>query len=164
MKVERIQTPAAGEVVKIELSCQDFDDEIAVRYSNKCSEGCAEGMKMFHTPSLPSSTIHANVCAGRIEFVKKLSREWWCRRAAAVLGWDEQKIREQIDPVWAAKYGRYKDQPVNNYRGSRSVGKASNTCVGCQKPIAKGYDLCNDCAEGKPIKGHDYGRMEDLDF
>jgi hypothetical protein len=159
MIVERIQTPGAGEVVKIELVCSDFDDEIAVRYTNKCSPGCAEGMKMFHTPMLRGSSIHAYVCAGRFELVTKLSKEWWVRKAAAVLGWDETKIREQIDPVWASKV-----RTVNNYQGSRSVAKAGNTCIGCQKPIARGFDLCFDCAEGKPVKGHNYGRPEDLDF
>ena len=158
-----IETPQAGTVHHIELTCPDFDCEVGVRYTNKCSPGCAEGMKMFFTPSLRGSTIHANVCAGRWEFVTKLSREWWVRKAAPIFGWDEQRIREEIDPVWASRLGR-NVQTVNNYRGSRSVSKASNTCIGCQKPIAKGYDLCNDCAEGKPVKGHDYGRMEDLDF
>jgi len=161
MNVERIQTPAAGEVVKIELVCSDFDREIAVRYSNKCSEGCAEGMKMFYTPSLHGSTIHASVCAGRWEFVTKLSKEWWARQAAAVLGWDEQKIREQTDPIWAAKRAA---SAMRGVRIGSQSSAAEHNCIGCRKPIKKGFDLCNDCAEGKPIKGHDYGRMEDLDF
>jgi hypothetical protein len=156
-----IETPQAGTVHHIELTCEDFDSEIGVRYSNKCSEGCAEGMKMFFTPSLRGSTIHANVCAGRIEFVKMLSREWWVRKAAPILGWDEQQIREQIDPIWAAKV-----RGVNNYpaRSGAARRKSGPSCMVCGKGVDKGVDVCSQCTsenEGKPKV--DAGSLDDID-
>jgi len=155
-----IETPQAGTVHHIELECADFDCEIGVRYSNKCSEGCAEGMRMFVTPSLRGSTIHANVCAGRWEFVKKLSREWWVRKAAPILGWDEQQIRQQIDPVWAAKV-----QNANisrTYQSKPRRGMAA--CMICGKEVSRGVDVCVACvAENENKPKMDSGSIDDID-
>jgi len=154
VKVERIQTPLAGEVVNIELTCEDFDGERPVRYTNKCSEGCSEGLKMFFTPRLPSSTIHAVVCAGRWEFVNKLSKEWWARKAGEVLGWDEDKIRQQTDPEWAARLMK---------STGRKSSSGEHNCIGCGKRVSRGQDLCSDCIEGAASsKGADFGSIDDL--
>jgi len=162
-----IETPQAGTVHHIELVCADFDCEVGVRYSNKCSEGCAEGMKMFFTPKLHGSTIHANVCAGRWEFVQKLSKEWWARKAAAVLGWDESKIREQIDPVWAAKvHAANKPYPrvAADYRGRSAPRKSSASCMVCGKAVSKGVDVCNQCTEENEGPKVDAGSVDDLEI
>jgi hypothetical protein len=156
-----IETPEAGTVHHIELVCTDFDGEIGVRYSNKCSEGCAEGMKMFFTPKLHGSTIHANVCAGRWEFVNKLSREWWARKAAPILGWNEEQIREQIDPVWAAKVRAVNNRPFYQ-RAPQRRGGAS--CGVCGKSVSKGVDICNQCREENEGPKVDAGSVDDLDI
>lgn len=160
MNVKRMQTPGAGEVVSIELTCSDFDGEPTYRYTNTCSIGCADGMKMFFTPQLQGSTIHANVCAGRFEFVSKLSREWWARKAATVLGWDESKIREQIDPVWAIKMAGARTR--STFGKVQRTNISGPTCVSCGKSVRKGFDLCNDCAEQGTDYTKDYGSLDDL--
>jgi hypothetical protein len=163
MNHREISTPEMGTVHAIELVCADFDSEVGVRYSNKCSEGCAEGMKMFFTPRLHGSTIHAQVCAGRWEFVNKLSKEWWARKAATVLGWDEDKIREQIDPVWASKV-----HAANISRtwtpGRKSPRKGGASCLVCGKSVSKGVDVCNQCTEDNEGPKVDAGSVDDLEI
>lgn len=160
MNVTKHMTPAAGEVVGIELSCEDFDGEFSFRYSNACSLGCADGMRMFFTPKLHGSTIHANICAGRWEFVNKLSKEWWARKAAPILGWDESKIREQTDPVWAAKVHGANNR-VSYQNKPRRSGAA---CLMCSKPVDKGVDICVACvAENEHKPKVDSGSTDELD-
>lgn len=145
-----IETPEAGTVHHIEVTCADLDSEVSVRYTNKCSEGCAEGMRMFFTPKLLGSTIHAQVCAGRWEFVNKLSKEWWARKAASILGWDEEKIREQTDPVWAAKRLAGKVHSANNSSSRSSKSYRGPKCAVCEKPVSRGIDICNACQTSEP--------------
>ena len=160
-----IETPEAGTVHHIELTCTDFDSEAGIRYSNKCSEGCADGIKLFFTPKLHGSTIHANVCAGRWEFVNKLSKEWWARKAASVLGWDESKIREQTDAAWAMKV--HNANITANWKPSGRGGarrRSGPSCMVCGKEVSKGVDVCTACVaenEGKPKV--DAGSLDDLD-
>jgi hypothetical protein len=162
-----IETPMAGTVHHIEVTCADLDAEVSPRYSNKCSEGCAEGMKMFFTPKLHGSTIHANVCAGRWELVQKLSKEWWARKAGSVLGWSEEEIRIQTDPVWAAKV-RAANKPypraVSDYRGQTKARRGGPSCMMCGKSVDKGVDVCSQCTadnEGKPKV--DAGSLDELE-
>lgn len=156
MKVERFQTPAAGEVVGIELSCPDFDCESTIRYTNRCSEGCGDGLKLFVTPSLRGSTIHAQVCSGRYDFVRTLSKEWWARKAAEVLGWDESKIREQTDPVWAMKMGNARMLADWKPGGKRS----GPSCAQCGGRVAKSEQVCAKCMEKTVAVG---GSLDELD-
>ena len=163
-----IETPQAGTVHHIEVTCTDLDSEASVRYSNKCSEGCAEGMKMFFTPKLHGSTIHATVCAGRWELVNKLSKEWWARKAGSVLGWSEEEIRIQTDPVWAAKV-RAANKPypraAADYSGRSAPRRRSGaSCMVCGKGVDKGVDVCGQCMadnDSKPKVAA--GSIDDLD-
>jgi hypothetical protein len=158
VKVERFQTPAAGEVVGIELSCPDFDGESTIRYTNRCSEGCGDGLKLFVTPSLRGSTIHAQVCSGRYDFVRTLSREWWARKAAEVLGWDESRIREQIDPVWAMKMGNAR--LLADWKPGAGRRNTGHTCPMCGARAVRKDELCAACL-GKTVKVG--GNIDDLD-
>jgi hypothetical protein len=151
--------------VGIELSCPDFDEyALSPRYPNHCSPGCSDGIKLFITPKLHGSSIHANVCSGRYEFVKSLSREWWARKAAGVLGWDESKIRQQIDPVWAMKV-----QNANiaadwkpDAKGTRRSSGPS--CIYCGGRVAKGDQVCLTCINKSDKPTVDPGSLDDLDF
>lgn len=163
MNVTKHQT-AVGEVVGIELSCIDFDDPLlSYRYPNRCSPGCTE-MKLFVTPKLHGSTIHANVCSGRYEYVKSLSREWWARKAAVVLGWSEDQIKQQIDPVWAMKV-----QNANisaDWRPGKGGSRARSgpSCVYCGGRVAKGDQVCLTCLNKKDVSTVPAGSLDDLDF
>lgn len=158
MKVDRFQTPAAGEVVGIELSCPDFDGESTIRYTNSCSVGCGDGIKLFVTPSLRGSTIHANVCSGRYEFVTKLSKEWWARKAAEVLGWDESKIREQVDPAWAIRMSN--NRMLADWKPGARRPNPSLACPMCGARTTRKDELCAGCL-GKTVAVE--GSLDDLD-
>jgi hypothetical protein len=158
VKVERFQTPGAGEVVSIELSCSDFDGESTIRYTNACSPGCSDGIKLFVTPSLRGSTIHAQVCSGRYEFVMKLSKEWWARRAAPILGWDESRIREQVDPAWAIRMGN--QRLLDDWKPGAKTPRSGPACPMCGARTTRKDELCAGCL-GKTVAVG--GSLDDLD-
>jgi hypothetical protein len=83
-----------------EFFCEDFDKEPSFRYPNRCSEGCKDFEKMIWTPRLYGPVITVRICAGRMEFVRSLSREWFARAIATEMGWTEEDIRAAVDMNW----------------------------------------------------------------
>lgn len=112
------------------LNCRAFDDEIAYRFTNVCCEDCHQKGEHHFTyirprrPNWPedqnsdmSFGIEANVCCGRVHFVRSLSREWWARKAAEINGWDEEKVQQLLNPgSWhkhfEAKYQKATAKPT----------------------------------------------------
>jgi hypothetical protein len=140
------------------LKCSAFDGEASVRYKNECCVDCHE--RGFHIPVVPfvagatleSRTtsidwelgIQGEICCGRFEFVRSLSREWWVRKMAEVNGWDEAKVRSLLfTGSWHATMER-RATAATKAANVRSANKFS--CVFCGAPVVAEGEMCNKCA------------------
>lgn len=134
MKVNNYTNYATSVAFKsFEFFCEDFDKEPSFRYPNRCSEGCKDFEKLIWTPRLYGPVITVRVCAGRMEFVRSLSREWFARAIAPELNWTEEEIRAAVDLEWnirlsnAKTIARAREQQAQRQQAEAKYGIDTST-------------------------------------
>jgi hypothetical protein len=147
------------------LKCEAFDSESSVRHNNRCCVGdChVENRLIPVTPYAIDATlenrrldwemgIQAQVCCGRYEFVRSLSREWWANKGQSCGLWS----REQVDKLmhkgsWHSTLERSPGRSGSGYSGTVGVSaaksrKGSNKCPGCSSTW--NGEVCDNCGYG----------------
>jgi len=154
------------------LYCEDFP-------LGTCCSGCHEDLEQYHITVYPESAysvgfsrkmpdfglgIHAEICCGRYEAVRRLDRSYWLRAYAKNKGWNEAHIKQFIDAppekfmkIWdelLSLYWRLKNPgaPVARQAVARSVAKKQTafkrplSSSGCPKCGSKWNTIvCDNC-------------------
>jgi hypothetical protein len=123
------------------LHCEDFP-------LGTCCSGCHEDMEQYFITVYPESAysvgfsrkmpdfglgIHAEICCGRYEAVRRLDRSYWLRAYAKNKGWTEAHIKYFCDAP-KDKFMKVWDELLSHYWRARG-GVTQKASATQKKPV-----------------------------